>query len=131
MDEIRDADAFSVGITEAHVGIIATNSAHWSGFWLGWADNFADELDSFDTFKTDGDDWTGEHIVQIITESLFATASDEFADFFVMLFIEVCVRSDHLDADDFETDTFETLDNFADDATLDCVRFTENESSLH
>ena len=130
MDEVRNADTLCIRVAEAHVGIIAADGAHWSGFWFGWADDFADEFDSFDTFKTDSDDWTCKHVVQVVTESLFATTSDEFADFFVVFFIEFGVWGDHFNTDDFKTDAFEALDDFADDATLDGVRFAENESSL-
>lgn len=63
VNEIWHAHTFCVGITEAHVGIVAADGAHFGGFWLGRADDLADERDTFDAFEDDGDDWAGHHVI--------------------------------------------------------------------
>ncbi len=50
VDEVGDADFFAVGVTKAHVGVVAADGAHFGGFWLGGADYFADEGDGFYAF---------------------------------------------------------------------------------
>ncbi len=121
MNEVRDADAFGVGVAEGHVRVVATNGAHLGGFRLGRADDFADERDAFDAFEDDGDDGAGHHVGDVVVKGLFAAAGNHLADVFVVGAVVVFGRFDHLHTDDFETDTLEALEDFAGEATLDGV----------
>ena len=101
MDEVRDADAFCVGVTEGHMGIVAADSAHFGGFRFGRADDFADERDGFDAFEDHSNNRTGRHIGEIVLESLFAAASNHCADVFVVGAVMVFVGHNHFHTDDF------------------------------
>ena len=130
MDEVGDAHALGVGVTEAHVGVVAADGAHLSRFGFGGADDFADEGDGFDAFENHGDDGAGHHVVEVVAEGLFAAAGDHFADFFVVGAIVILIGHDHLHADDFEADALEALEQLADDAALDGVGFENDEAAF-
>ena len=110
VDKVGDAHALGVRVTEAHVGVVTADGAHFSGLGFGGTDNLADEGDGFDAFKNHSDDGTGHHVVEVVAEGLFAATSDHFADFFVVGAVVVFVGHNHFHADDFETDALETLE---------------------
>ena len=121
VNEVGNADAFGVGIAEGHVGVVATDGAHFGGFRLGGADDFADERDSLDAFENHGDDGTGHHVGDVVVEGLFAATGNHLTDVFVVSAVVVFGRFDHFHADDFEADAFEALEDFADETALDGV----------
>ncbi len=131
MDEIWYADAFGVGITEAHVRVVATDGAHFGGFWLGRTDDLADQWYAFDAFENHSDDGAGHHVVKIVAESLLAATGNHLADVFVVGAVLVFIWRDHLHTDDFETDAFKASDDFADDATLDGIGLQNDEATFY
>ena len=76
MNQVRNADAFGVRVTERHVRVVATDGAHFGRLWLSWTDDFANERDTFDALEDDGDDGTSHHVSDVVVESLLATASN-------------------------------------------------------
>ena len=130
VDEIWYAHAFSVRITEAHVGIITTNSTHFGGFWLGRTDNLAHKRYGFDTFENDSDDWTGHHVVEVVAKGLFAAAGDHFADVFIVSTILIFIRHDHLHTNNLKANALEALHDFTDDTALDGVWLADDKTTL-
>lgn len=121
VNEVRDTDAFGVGVAEGHVGVVATDGAHFSGFGLGRADDFADKRDAFDAFENHGDNGAGHHVGDVVVEGLFAAAGNHLADIFVVSAVVVFARFDHFHADNLEADALKALENLADEAALDGV----------
>ena len=126
MNQVRYADTFSVRVTERHVGVVATDGAHFGRLWFGRTDDFADERDTFDAFEDDGDNGSGHHVSNVIVESLFATAGNHLTDVFVMSAIVIFGRFDHFHTNDFETDAFEALEDFAGEAALNGIWFKDD-----
>lgn len=131
VDEVWHTHALGVGIAEAHVGVVATNSAHFGGFWFGWANDFADERDAFDAFKNHSDDWASHHVAQVVAERLLAAASDHLANVFVVGAVLVFVRHDHFHANDFKADALEALEDFTDDTALNGVWLQNDQAALN